>query len=822
MASFTPRAAVTSARKLFPRSPTSECESDDSLGHMSPLSSPDRYSSPPCTPEGSGGCPGNRAGRSPRTPVRTSPRNSRFDSLKPAVLSPLFVHRDIKRLRKHLDLNNTGELDKSFSKPADEENENTPSKSSTNTVIPQTPSQKSSKFGIVEESPNTPSVCKSPGQKLSSVTTGTAKMTVVTVKPVSDPSIPASVFYGKRSLTRELFPVLDPGSGAMRGGLGTAMKARQRYSSVDSLRSVGSNRSARGVARRKSRRVPGEINAGVFHKLRRPKPKKLSAGSAARKVPRVMPRSKAERYLRSAGLPVELTAFGRQVATPEKQQAGQGLKRKLPDPPTPPPDPSKKFFKTNRTVHKTKTVTFDGNIKVRVAEGKYSLNKPENPLKFRTRKVLKFKLFSGARSDCVFEAAEDDGMEQVNSSVRQLLEDLGDEPGTTPDTRDSVVGAGGVVIASAPEQASDEVVPGTPQKAQVIAEYVVGANGEIASPGLSFITSSLAISEDHSARSDGPGRSDDSAGLAVENPEGPPEQDPAEVSEEAVASALQPGTEVVAENVTLEPSGNECFIEDEKKDSAKKFFPVFYKSPERVKNVLLDATNKKTTQPGRRAPWRYGGGDGQYQIDAGQKRLGATQCSECGLVYSQGDMEDELAHLNYHNSKQALRFLGWKHERLVATHGAGRILAVHPGDPKSWWKKVTEVLEVVDRDLGYADGGSGLDIQGSKVFLYVEGRSVVGCLVAQPVSEAHRLQVAAGLDTCSRETHPVRCGVSRLWVVASRRRRGVASRLVDCMRANFMYDYILGVEDFAFSVPTVSGKEFGMKYTNKQNFLVYV
>ena len=51
-----------------------------------------------------------------------------------------------------------------------------------------------------------------------------------------------------------------------------------------------------------------------------------------------------------------------------------------------------------------------------------------------------------------------------------------------------------------------------------------------------------------------------------------------------------------------------------------------------------------------------GGAEDQYQLDAGQKRFGATQCPECNVVYQVGDAEDENAHLNYHNSVRTLKF----------------------------------------------------------------------------------------------------------------------------------------------------------------------
>lgn len=34
---------------------------------------------------------------------------------------------------------------------------------------------------------------------------------------------------------------------------------------------------------------------------------------------------------------------------------------------------------------------------------------------------------------------------------------------------------------------------------------------------------------------------------------------------------------------------------------------------------------------------------------------------------------------------------------------SSRIILVEPSDPKQYWKKVSEILDVVDRDLGLAD-----------------------------------------------------------------------------------------------------------------------
>lgn len=46
----------------------------------------------------------------------------------------------------------------------------------------------------------------------------------------------------------------------------------------------------------------------------------------------------------------------------------------------------------------------------------------------------------------------------------------------------------------------------------------------------------------------------------------------------------------------------------------------------------------------------------QYLIDAGQKKFGATQCSECGIIYQIGDAVDENDHMTYHSASDILKF----------------------------------------------------------------------------------------------------------------------------------------------------------------------
>ncbi|KAI7844966.1 hypothetical protein COHA_001613 [Chlorella ohadii] len=65
------------------------------------------------------------------------------------------------------------------------------------------------------------------------------------------------------------------------------------------------------------------------------------------------------------------------------------------------------------------------------------------------------------------------------------------------------------------------------------------------------------------------------------------------------------------------------------------------------------------------------------------------------------------------------------------------------------------------------------------------------------------------------------CGVRLMWVSLEARRRGLASRLLDCCRSHFMPGYVLSRHELAFSAPTDDGRAFIEQYAGSRKFLVY-
>lgn len=125
--------------------------------------------------------------------------------------------------------------------------------------------------------------------------------------------------------------------------------------------------------------------------------------------------------------------------------------------------------------------------------------------------------------------------------------------------------------------------------------------------------------------------------------------------------------------------------------------------------------------------------DKQLIIDAGQKRFGAILCNICGMLYTASNPEDETQHLLFHNQfTSAVKYVGWKKERILAEYPDGKIIMVLPDDPKYALRKVDEIREMVDNDLGFQQ--APLTCSRTKTFLFISNdKKVTGCLIAEHI-----------------------------------------------------------------------------------------
>ncbi|GLH06785.1 N-acetyltransferase eco [Gryllus bimaculatus] len=509
----------------------------------------------------------------------------------------------------------------------------------------------------------------------------------------------------------------------------------------------------------------GEINAGVRHRVKKPKPKFKRHSEIVRKSiekPLISPEDRVEKYIREnefldeGNVPskrprieeVSLvnsynnglkTLAAQELHTSVNSPAAREIKnaRKSPEVEIA-PDPTKKFFKTNRTMaidHKA-TVTVVNNVKIQVHKGKLALgNSPSRIVKpVKKRPVVLEDVFEEDSATTLATSV-------VQETVKEVLQKLDNEIETS----------------------------------------VADDSHHIQS--ITTSTSSLALHDGEIVNASGRACVGEYRGIISESVNDEENKNP--------------------ENVAGTPDG--------------KLYPVFYK-----RKGLFDSSNTVRKSSPHIKKMRLIGED-QYQIDAGQSRFRAVNCKECGTLYHLGDPEDEIAHYNIHNNISTFRFVGWKHEHVIKLYENGeRIIVIYPDDPKAWVNKAKDVLNVIDKEMGFVDG-SLMEIGSNKVYLYVLKNRIVGVLAAEPKREAYRMINTGidGPDCCSEETYSVQCGISRIWTAPDLRRKGIASKLVDSLRLSFMFDHILDKKEIAFSVPTENGKAFATNYMKTSEFMVY-
>jgi len=245
----------------------------------------------------------------------------------------------------------------------------------------------------------------------------------------------------------------------------------------------------------------------------------------------------------------------------------------------------------------------------------------------------------------------------------------------------------------------------------------------------------------------------------------------------------------------------------------------------------------------------------QSFLDLGQKNFGPIVCPVCRMTYQRGQQEDEEMHAKFHKSHdKGIPFPGWKNEKEIATFGGDRIIVVTDDALAAQQKKVKEIIDHVNDELGAVMRDTS-SLAGFKVYLYISAKKeVVGCLVGERISHAHKLipgetqtgqsflllfgafvsithsnsplhltesGSSYGAQIDLRQKYVALCGINRIWVKASERKSGIATKLVDAMCGDFIFQCPIELSQLAFSQPTESGRAFAQKYTGVKDFLVY-
>ncbi|KAG2392583.1 hypothetical protein C9374_011308 [Naegleria lovaniensis] len=260
----------------------------------------------------------------------------------------------------------------------------------------------------------------------------------------------------------------------------------------------------------------------------------------------------------------------------------------------------------------------------------------------------------------------------------------------------------------------------------------------------------------------------------------------------------------------------------------------------------------------------------QLYMDCGQKSFTSIRCSSCGMVYMNGDFQDEKVHNQFCKSfKKLMKYKVSAKDTVKEECHPYKIIAIHSKSPKNQQKKAENIIEFIDQSSLQCT--LPFSIQTHTMFLYVnsDNDEIVACVVVERIERAHPAFIekkdtienllmkdakvnvtesekasiediilsTASIDSayddklsffswddkiCKRAV----CGVNRIWVKEEHRRNGIASKLLDAVREHYVYGIHLEKSDIAFSPPTPKGAYFARVYcersVNEADFLVYV
>lgn len=266
----------------------------------------------------------------------------------------------------------------------------------------------------------------------------------------------------------------------------------------------------------------------------------------------------------------------------------------------------------------------------------------------------------------------------------------------------------------------------------------------------------------------------------------------------------------------------------------------------------------------------------QMQLDlVGEHR---KQCKTCGMEYIPSSAEDAALHKKFHAMNLGgVDFTKSIVERLrkkqIWGGGEGAFIAVvSRNDALALRHRASEVLKVVNTELAaipiddgelwgqagrtvFADapieqskGPTVQAIEGAeclqplvdrfKMYLYIKDNKCIGACLVERIWEAYavlshddasepscQLPSVAQSSSISIGTtsSPAMLGISRVWTSSEHRKKGIATRLLESVRSDFLYGLTIEKEQMAFSQPTERGQNLARKWFRKASgWLVYI
>lgn len=203
----------------------------------------------------------------------------------------------------------------------------------------------------------------------------------------------------------------------------------------------------------------------------------------------------------------------------------------------------------------------------------------------------------------------------------------------------------------------------------------------------------------------------------------------------------------------------------------------------------------------------------QYCLDFGQKNIEPTKCATCGMLYIVGEETDEKQHRKYH--EELYQGIKWtvKTERAKKYFDdCSRIVEIIPEEPKSIQETMNKMLKLSDGEMSAGNDIAKILVDKRRFYVFVnKNNETIGYVCVEHIEKAFHL---VDYEASRMEPDPVvaECGIIYLWVHPQFRRHKVATKLVDCARANLKSDKIISRTRVAVCNPTENAVPFMKAY----------
>jgi N-acetyltransferase len=210
------------------------------------------------------------------------------------------------------------------------------------------------------------------------------------------------------------------------------------------------------------------------------------------------------------------------------------------------------------------------------------------------------------------------------------------------------------------------------------------------------------------------------------------------------------------------------------------------------------------------------------------------------MVYNSNDKDEKKLHNNYHvESEKILKYENFVgSDNIVKEWDDGKIVVIEIGVySENISNKIRNIINYVDEQLGMSGNSNRIAMSSKKISNDDYNYSKLYCFVSFPNNLIDGIALAESIDFAyqikymnNKETsyayneeikEKVKCGISRIWVSNNMRHNKVATRLLDCVRSNFLYIQTVGLNQIAFSSPTENGIKLAASYTKTNFFLIY-